>query len=112
MNYLFSCQQWYGGIFLFMPSVERWYMLSSVVRRYIFSYHQWHNGVISVNGRLAFQFRMHTFSSPVKEDVPLFSSPVKEDAITSLTRSVFPREVSFPTKVPSLQQNLVSPAEL
>src|SRR3954466_3791495 len=43
---------------------------------------------------------MHTFSSPVKEDDPLFSSPVKEDAITSLTRSVFPREVSFPTKVP------------
>src|SRR3954468_22037519 len=30
-----------------------------------------------------------------------FSSPVKEDAITSLTRSVFPREISFPTKVPS-----------
>src|SRR3954466_9329913 len=44
---------------------------------------------------------MHTFSSPVKEDDPLFSSPVKEDAITSLTRSVFPREISFPTKVPS-----------
>src|SRR4051812_38633681 len=55
---------------------------------------------------------MHTFSSPVKEDVSLFSSPVKEDVITSLTRSVFPREVSFPTKVPFLQQNLVSPVEL
>src|SRR3954467_7776332 len=54
----------------------------------------------------------HTLSSPVKEDVPLFSSPVKKDAITSLTRSVFPREVSFPTKVPSLQLNLVSPVEL
>src|SRR4051812_13412460 len=50
---------------------------------------------------------MHTFSSPGKEDDPLFSSPVKEDAITSLTRSVFPREVSFPTKVSSLQQSLV-----
>src|SRR3954464_8082463 len=46
--------------------------------------------------------QMHTFSSPVKEDDPFFfSSPVKEDAITSLTRSVFPREISFPTKVPS-----------
>src|SRR3954468_10567745 len=54
---------------------------------------------------------MHTFSSPVKEDDPFFSSPVKEDAITSLTRSVFPREVSFPTKVPSLQQSLAFPME-
>src|SRR4051812_23964027 len=53
---------------------------------------------------------MHIFSSPVKEDVPLFSSPVKEDAITSLTRSVFPREVSFPTKVSSLQQSLAFPS--
>src|SRR3954462_4134081 len=52
---------------------------------------------------------MHTFSSPVKENDPLFSSPVKEDAITSLTQSVFPREVSFPTKVPSLQQSLAFP---
>src|SRR3954462_2343120 len=62
-------------VYLFMPSVERWYVLSSVVRRYISSYHQWYDGVISVNGRLAFWFRMQTFSSPVKEDVPLFSSP-------------------------------------
>src|SRR3954467_14017400 len=52
---------------------------------------------------------MHTFSSPVKEDVPLFSSLVKEDAITSLARSVFPREISFPTKVSSLQQSLAFP---
>src|SRR3954471_24059980 len=30
--YLFSCHQWYGGI-SFLPSVERGYVLSSVVRR-------------------------------------------------------------------------------
>src|SRR3954462_5458263 len=33
--YLSSCHQWYGGIFLGMPSVERWYLLSSVAQRYI-----------------------------------------------------------------------------
>src|SRR3954471_19741733 len=30
-------------VYLFMPSVERWYVLSLVVRRYISSYHQWYD---------------------------------------------------------------------
>src|SRR3954464_15500335 len=57
MNYLLLYHQWYGGISLFMPSVERWYVLSSVVRRYIsfivsgtsmnylLLYHQWYGGI-------------------------------------------------------------------
>src|SRR3954463_2645383 len=49
-------RQWYVDESLFIPSVERWYMLSSVVRRYIsfivsgtsmnlFLYLQWNVGI-------------------------------------------------------------------
>src|SRR3954468_15421543 len=57
--YIISCTV----VYLFIPSVERWYVLSSVVRRYIsfivngtsmnypFLYHQWYGGI-----------SLHTFS--------------------------------------------------
>src|SRR3954470_12999340 len=50
-------RQWYVDVFLLLPPVERWYVLSSVVRRYISFivsgtsmnyislYHQWYGGI-------------------------------------------------------------------